>query len=150
MSRRRLCVWICVAASTGLTQRPASAQSSVVLYGLLDTSIERTNPGNGWTTRIDSGAYRGSRFGLSADEALGGGLHALVRLESGFSSADGTLSQAGTLLSRQAWIGLRDGWGELRLGRQYSPLYIPFKGKLDAFGAGTIASGLDNLSKITP
>lgn len=99
---------------------------------------------------MDSGAYRGSRIGLSADEALGGGLHALVRLESGFSGADGTLSQAGTLFSRQAWVGLHDSWGELRFGRQYSPLYIPFKGKLDAFGAGTIASGLDNLSKITP
>src|SRR5262249_27420521 len=48
------------------------------------------------------------------------------------------------------WIGLGAPWGELRMGRQYSPIYIPFKGQLDAFGAGTIASGLNNLSKITP
>lgn len=38
----------------------------------------------------------------------------------------------------------------MRIGRQYSPIYIPFKGQFDAFDAGTIASGLDNLSKITP
>ena len=127
-----------------------SAQSAVTLYGVLDTSLELTNPGNGWTTRMDSGAYRGSRFGLMGDESLGGDLHMVFRLESGFSTADGTLSQAGTLFNRQAWIGMRNDWGEFRLGRQYSPLYIPFKGQLDAFGSGTIASGLDNLSKITP
>ena len=142
--------WLCVAAATGLAPHASCAQGSVVLYGLIDMSLETTNPGNGSTTRMDSGAYRGTRFGLYGDEPLGGTLHALVRLESGFSGADGTLSQPGTLFSRQAWVGLRDSWGELRAGRQYSPLYIPFKGKLDAFGAGTIASGLDNLSKITP
>jgi predicted porin len=54
------------------------------------------------------------------------------------------------LFNRQAWIGVGAPWGEVRLGRQYSPIYIPFKGELDAFGAGTIASGLNNLSKITP
>ena len=44
---------------------------------------------------------------------------------------------------------MQNGWGELRNGRQYSPLYIPIKGGLDAFGAGTIASGPNDLSKIT-
>ena len=38
----------------------AHAQSSVTLYGALDTSIEITNPGAGYVTRMDSGANRGS------------------------------------------------------------------------------------------
>jgi predicted porin len=71
-------------------------------------------------------------------------------LENGFGSNNGTLDTTGTLFNRQAWIGLDAPWGETRFGRQYSPLYIPFKGGLDAFGAGTIGSGLNNLSKITP
>ena len=126
------------------------AQGSVTLYGTLDTSIEVTNPGNGWTARMDSGAYRGSRFGLRGSEPLGNDTSIIFDLENGFGSANGTLDTAGTLFNRQAWVGLDAPWGETRFGRQYSPLYIPFKGGLDAFGAGTIGSGLNNLSKITP
>ncbi len=126
------------------------AQSSVALYGVIDTSIEITNPGSSWTPRMDSGAYRGSRIGFRGAEDIGSGNQILFDLESGFSSGDGTLSTAGTLFSRQAWVGLGARWGQIRVGRQYSPIYIPFKGQLDAFGAGTIASGLNNLSKITP
>jgi predicted porin len=128
----------------------AHAQSSVTLYGSLDTSIEITNPGAGWVARMDSGAYRGSRFGMRGAEDLGDGIKILFELENGFGSADGTFAVANTIFNRQAWIGVGTPWGTLRAGRQYSPIYIPFKGQLDAFGAGTIASGLNNLSKITP
>ncbi|QKM49821.1 Outer membrane porin protein 32 [Burkholderia glumae] len=134
----------------GLHAGACAAQGSVTLYGLLDTSVEVTNPGSGWVSRLDSGAYRGSRIGVRGSEPIGGGLRVLFALESGFGSNDGMLSTAGTLFNRQAWVGLGAPWGELRVGRQYSPIYIPFKGQIDAFGAGTIASGLDNLSKITP
>lgn len=128
----------------------AHAQSSVTLYGALDTSIEITNPGSGYVARMDSGAYRGSRVGLRGAEYIGNGLKILFDLENGFSSGNGTLAVSNTIFNRQAWIGLGTPYGTLRMGRQYSPIYIPFKGGLDAFGAGTIASGLDNLSKITP
>lgn len=128
----------------------AHAQSSVTLYGALDTSIEVTNPGAGWVARMDSGAYRGSRFGMRGVEDLGGGIQILFELENGFGSGDGTFAVANTIFNRQAWVGVGSPWGTVRVGRQYSPIYIPFKGQLDAFGAGTIASGLDNLSKITP
>ncbi len=137
-------------AALALHAMCADAQSSVTLYGTLDTSIEVTNPGAGWVARMDSGAYRGSRWGMRGAEDIGGGNRLLFDLESGFSSADGTLAVADTLFNRQAWIGVDGAWGTVRAGRQYSPIYIPFKGGLDAFGAGTIASGLDNLSKITP
>lgn len=123
---------------------------SVTLYGVLDTSLEITDPGSGWTPRLDSGAFRGSRVGLRGSEPLGNGTDVIFTLENGFSSADGSLQTPGVLFNRQAWIGARGAWGEMRFGRQYSPIYIPFKGDLDAFGAGTIASGLNNLSKITP
>jgi predicted porin len=132
-----------VAASDG-------GAGTVTLYGVLDTSLEVTDPGSGWTPRLDSGAYRGSRVGLRGSEPLGNGTDLLFTLENGFSSVDGTLQTPGVLFNRQAWIGARNAWGEVRFGRQYSPIYIPFKGDLDAFGAGTIASGLNNLSKITP
>lgn len=148
---RCLCIgFVAVAGAIVVAATPANAQSAVTLYGLIDSSIEVTNPGNGYAARLDSGAWRGSRIGIKGSESLGNGNDLLFTLESGFSNADGTLSTAGSLFNRQAWIGARGAWGEARFGRQYSPLYIPFKGELDAFGAGTIASGLNNLSKITP
>ncbi len=128
----------------------AHAQTSVSLYGVFDTSIEITNPGAGWVARMDSGAYRGSRVGVRGSEYLGDGLTVLFDLENGLSSADGSLATANTIFNRQAWIGLGSSMGTFRFGRQYSPIYIPFKGGLDAFGCGTIALGLDNLSKVTP
>jgi len=128
----------------------AFAQSSLTLYGTLDTSIEVTNPGGGYVARMDSGAYRGSRFGIAGKEYLGSGTYAVFDLENGFSSADGSMSTPGSIFNRQAWLGIQSPYGTVRVGRQYSPIYIPFKGQLDAFGAGTIGSGLNNLSKITP
>ncbi|WP_310629989.1 MULTISPECIES: porin [unclassified Paraburkholderia] len=128
----------------------AHAQSSVTLYGSIDTSIEVTNPGAGYVARMDSGAYRGSRFGLRGAEDIGNGVKILFDLENGFGSTDGSYAVANTIFNRQAWIGVGTPYGTVRMGRQYSPIYIPFKGGLDAFGAGTIASGLNNLSKITP
>ena len=128
----------------------AHAQASVTLYGALDTSIEITNPGAGYVARMDSGAYRGSRVGLRGAEDIGNGVQILFDLENGFSSGNGSLAVANTIFNRQAWIGAATPYGTVRIGRQYSPIYIPFKGQLDAFGAGTIASGLNNLSKITP
>ncbi len=124
----------------------------MTLYGVIDTSIEVTNPGNGYTTRMDSGAYRGTRVGLRGSEPLGNdtGTSIIFDLESGFDSTSGNLSTANTIFNRQAWVGVSSPFGDVRFGRQYSPIYIPFKGGLDAFGAGTIGSGLNNLSKITP
>jgi predicted porin len=148
MTRRAVSVGIAVLS--GVCVSAGHAQSSVTLYGVIDTSIEVTNPGSSWTPRMDSGAYRGSRFGVRGSEALGSGTRLLFDLEGGFNSADGSMSTPGTLFNRQAWMGVAAPWGEVRVGRQYSPIYIPFKGQLDAFGAGTIASGLNNLSKITP
>jgi predicted porin len=153
--RRRvaLCATVGGAGLLFCTQGVAAPDSSagfVSLYGVLDTSLEITDPGSGWTPRLDSGAYRGSRFGLHGSEPIGAGTALVFTLENGFSSTDGTLQTPGVLFNRQAWIGAQGAWGEVRFGRQYTPLYIPFKGELDAFGAGTIASGLNNLSKITP
>ena len=147
--RKRAVCSVSVLFALGAGAQCAHAQSSVTLYGLIDTSVEITNPGSSWTPRVDSGAYRGSRIGLRGEDQIGSDTRILFDLENGFDSGNGALATSGTLFNRQAWIGIGALWGELRLGRQYSPIYIPFKGQLDAFGAGTIASGLNNLSKIT-
>ncbi|BBA39475.1 MULTISPECIES: porin [Burkholderia] len=104
----------------------AQAQSSVTLYGVIDTSITYVhgNAGQGnnsWS--MGSGNLQGSRFGLKGSEDLGGGLKAIFQLENGFNSASGTLGQGGRMFGRQAFVGLQsDQYGTLTLGRQYDPL----------------------------
>ncbi|KVT07679.1 porin [Burkholderia sp. MSMB1459WGS] len=104
----------------------AQAQSSVTLYGVIDTSITYVhgNDGQGnnsWS--MGSGNLQGSRFGLKGSEDLGGGLKAIFQLENGFNSASGALGQGQRMFGRQAFVGLQsDQYGTLTLGRQYDPL----------------------------
>ena len=92
----------------------AYAQSSVTLYGVVDTNIEyATNlpgatPGSsGNRVSMQSGGLSGSRWGLRGVEDLGGGLSALFVLESGFASDTGQSQQGSRLFGRQAYVGLK-------------------------------------------
>ncbi|MDW9230321.1 gram-negative porin family protein [Burkholderia cepacia] len=105
----------------------AFAQSSVTLYGLVDTAIRyQTNAGPDGKDLIGMtvGPETHSRWGLRGSEDLGGGLSAIFRLENGFELGDGKLHVANTLFSRQAYVGLSSGrYGTLTFGNQYAPLY---------------------------
>ena len=102
----------------------AYAQSSVTLYGIVDTSIHYINNANqagNSVTQMESGAVSNSRWGLKGSEDLGGGNKALFVLESGFNSATGKMSSAGTLFNRQSFVGLQNkDLGTITLGRQYN------------------------------
>ncbi|MFX1674318.1 porin [Paraburkholderia sp. A2WS-5] len=106
----------------------AHAQTSVTLYGTLDTSITYVNHANGnknlWALGNSSyGNLSGSRWGLKGAEDLGGGLKAIFQLESGFNPSTGALGQGGRLFGRQAYVGLTAAqYGSLTLGRQYDPV----------------------------
>lgn len=127
----------------------AFAQSSVTLYGLLDLSMDATHSGNQTTYRMLSGAQTGSRFGIRGTEDLGGGNHVNFVLEDGFNLASGQASDSTAAFNRQAWLGMSGHWGEVRLGRQNSPLYVPLEGKFDASGVSTIASGLNSFATLS-
>ncbi|MBX4145612.1 porin, partial [Ralstonia pickettii] len=92
----------------------AQAQSSVTLYGVIDTSITYVhgNDGQGnnaWS--MGSGNLQGSRFGLKGAEDLGGGLKAIFTLESGFNIGNGKLGNNGGMFNRQAFVGLSSQYG---------------------------------------
>lgn len=126
------------------------AQSNLTLYGILDTSLEVTNAGNGATARMDSGGLNGSRFGLIGTEDIGAGYKIKFTLEQGISSTTGAASNPALAFSRQAWVGVAAPWGEVRVGLQNSPVYIPVTGVLDAFTVNTLASGMDSFLSISP
>ena len=90
----------------------AFAQSSVTLYGRVNTSVERVEVGNVNATRMENNS---SRFGFKGTEDLGGGLKAGFQLESGFESDTG--ASAKTFFGRQSEVNLSGGFGAVRLGR---------------------------------
>ena len=103
------------------------AQSSVTLYGIIDTGIElvtHANAAGDSVVRMPgiTGEFP-SRWGIRGKEGLGGGLSAVFILESGFNTKAGTLNQGGRLFGRQAFVGLESPYGTLTFGRQYTMTY---------------------------
>ncbi len=105
-------------ATLGMT---AHAQSSVTLYGLLDTGIAYTNNQSGKSAwQESSGLISNTVFGLNGSEDLGGGLHAIFQLESGFNLNNGSQSYKNTVFGRRSYVGLQsDRFGTVTFGRQY-------------------------------
>lgn len=130
----------------------ASAQdSSVTLYGNIDTAIS-------WTNNIGTGEqdYVGmntqtnswpSYWGLRGSEKLSDNLSAVFNLESGFNAGTGSSNQGGRLFGRQAWVGLKGDWGQLSFGRQYSML---FWSMLNSDIMGPNAYGIGSLDGYVP
>ncbi|MEQ5843877.1 porin [Paraburkholderia acidicola] len=115
----------------------AHAQSSVTLYGTLDAGLVYSNNSQGHSNwQQGSGALSDTYFGLRGSEDLGGGLHAIFTLESGFNLNNGRYSQNGTTFNRQAFVGLQsDQYGTVTLGRQYDSV-VDYLAPLSAAGAG--------------
>lgn len=91
----------------------ALAQSSVTIYGRIDTGIGQEKEDGVTTTGMFSGRLSTSRLGFRGAEDLGGGLSAIFNLEGTLGTDAGTVD----LFNRQSWVGLAGGFGTLRLGR---------------------------------
>jgi general bacterial porin, GBP family len=148
-----------VAAAAATFATAASAQSSVTLYGLIDTGFTFVNNVNTGTARdphksnlhaLTGGNLQESRWGLRGSEDLGSGLKAIFTLESGFDSGNGSLNEGGKLFGRQAYVGLSSQFGTVTMGRQYDSV-VDYLGPLSAAGTwgGTYfghVAGNDNLN----
>jgi len=145
---RRLPYRIAPLLALQLLASHAHAQSSVTVYGIVDTFVQYVNTGGGYTAAMNSSGQYGSRIGFRGSEDIGGGNKIDFDLENGFNSNDGTFATAGSIFNRQAWVGASSKWGSVRAGRQNSLLFLN-EGRLDAFGGATQASGINNLSIYT-
>jgi predicted porin len=117
------------------------AQSSVTLYGVVDEGMQYTNNQAGKSSwAMSQGGLGSSNWGLTGTEDLGGGLHAIFKLENGFNPSNGALGNNGALFGRTAYVGLSsDQYGEVRMGRQYDLL---FESLVPLSAAGKFAGGL--------
>lgn len=115
-----------------------SAQSSVTLFGVVDAAVRQVKNGSaGSQSQVASGSNQTSRWGLRGVEDLGGGLKAGFHLESQFNVDTGTADPA-RFFGRRSTVSLSGGFGEIRLGRDYTPsAYNTF---IDEFGIVGVAS----------
>jgi predicted porin len=92
----------------------AMAQSSVTLYGRVNTTVESQKDvaANGRLTVMQNNS---SRWGLKGSEDLGGGLKANFKLESGFASDTGAQTGGG-IFARESWVGVAGGFGDFKMG----------------------------------
>ena len=139
-----------------LAAQGAWAQSSLTLYGVVDSFVQYLGNGSTHSFSLRSGGNSGSSLGLKGDEDLGGGLKARFVLESGYTVNNGAFFiDSSTLFYRQAWVGLAHAdYGSLTFGRQYQPTFWaiyytdPFRGDevLSPIAAAAVALDRNTLA----
>ena len=104
----------------------AAAQTQVTLYGIADAGFGYADSdarGGDDAVNVFSGVQSSSRFGIRGSEDLGNGLRATFNIESGVDFDDGDASNGSQFWARRAVVGIAGGFGEVRLGRDYTPGY---------------------------
>lgn len=119
---------------------------SVALYGVADQAVEYAH-GSRSVARIDDGRQAASRFGMRGVEDLGSNLKAIFVAEAGFRMDTGAeFFGNGSIFGRQAFVGLKGNWGELRMGRQYTPAFYVIA-RLDPFSLNAAVSPFTLIAK---
>jgi predicted porin len=138
----------------------AAAQSSVTLFGIVDTTFKRGSGSTASRTALGAGGNSSSRLGFRGVEDLGGGMQASFWLEAGLNTDDGsgattnisnqssgTSGSGGLTFGRRATVSLAGAWGELRLGRDYSVQYYN-RFEFDPFGNNGVGSSQTNVGSL--
>jgi GBP family porin len=130
-----------ITAAGALGAQAVHAQSSVTLYGIVDTGLTFVNNEGGQKVyRATAGNVQGSRWGLMGTEDLGGGNKILFKLENGFDLNNGKAGQGARMFGRTAWVALSNSnAGTFTLGRQYNSVqdYLP---NLQISGVGALSA----------
>ena len=142
---------LALAVAAALPAAAQAQTSSIVLYGIADVSLEYSNgqansalQSNGNLDsgksgmRVSSGTWMSSRLGMRGNEPLGNtGMSAIFNIEHRFQIDTGD-TQGGQIFllpgttnstpnnkfwNGTAWVGLATGFGEITMGRQYTPIF---------------------------
>lgn len=163
-----LCAIAAATATLSMTT-PVLAQSSVTLYGTLDSgvlSMSNYSAGTGYlpttahhgsAVKAKDGGLGASNWGLRGTEDLGGGLRANFQLQGNLNTTNGgtggaNASSSTSFFNQLSVVGLSGSFGEVKLGRQFSPAayamqYTDARG-LRYFGSAlTALVGMNTASK---
>lgn len=132
---------LALASGAGIVSPHVSAAdlgggTNLIMYGIIDAGyVHESGGARGSVNKITSGANSMSRYGFRGSEDLGGGLSAIMGLESGIKIDTGEVDAAGTIFNRFAFVGLSSkDYGTLTFGRQYTPWYTTLFTMADPFG----------------
>ena len=135
-----------VAAVLSALAGVASAQSTVTVFGVLDVNLRHIRNGDTKDSQVGTDGLNNSRLGFQGTEDLGGGLSAGFWLESALKPDTGTTSAK--FWHRRSTVSLAGGFGELRVGRHFTPTYTAV-GDFDAFGDSGVGSFSNLQSSLT-
>ena len=139
-------------ALAALAVTSAFAQSSVTISGVADVGITYSNvkkenvfPAPATFNNVNSvgiGAGNNNRLIFSGVEDLGGGLAATFALQMRFDPATGTreVGDSRPLFQGESTVGLRGGFGSLKLGRWLPANQQLNGGTIDPWGVTTVGS----------
>jgi predicted porin len=137
--KKSLVALAALAAATG-----AFAQSSVTMFGVVDATFAYGKSDVNKRTSLTNSGLNSSRFGVRGVEDLGGGMNGSFHLEAGLNNDNGSMGATttdnqgtasgggGLTFNRRSTVSLGGGFGEVRLGRDYTPhfwnqtVYDPF------------------------
>ncbi len=156
-------LWVLSAMGASVT---AYSQSSVTVSGTVDVYANRAVGTIASRNSVASSGNHSSKLILRATEDLGDGLKAGFWLEAGLNADTGlgtgsntnnqpsgtSTAPAGTQglsFNRRANVSLSGRFGELQLGRNWSPTYDAFTGRFDVFGVGS-GIALNYIASINP
>ncbi|WP_368664959.1 porin [Limnohabitans sp. 2KL-3] len=144
-----------MAAATG-----AFAQSSVTLFGVVDAAYAKGTGTVSSKTQLKNSGYNSSRIGFRGVEDLGGGLKASFWLEAGVNNDDGSgagtnnnnqaagatdpvlnARNQGLTFNRRSTVSVEGNFGEVRLGRDYTPQFWT-ETAYDPFGTNGVGTNI--------
>ena len=118
------CLWLLAACPAAAFAAGADG-SAVTIYGDVDQYLGYIHSDSGaHVTGLNDGAILRSRLGFRGVEDLGNGWKVRYNLELGHNADTGTPAESSRLFDRQAWVGVEAPFGELRLGRQNTEIFL--------------------------
>lgn len=116
----------------------AQAQSNVTVYGMVDLGVGR------YIGQDHYGVHQGaaSRLGFRGQEDLGGGWKASFHLQHRFQADTGAPTNAAKFWHADSWVGLEGPYGQVRLGRMFTPSYEYVMLPADVFQHSRVSSNI--------
>jgi len=137
---------IALAAGATFGALPLITSAGVTVYGHAQVEVATVDDGTTSNTVMEDNA-RG-RIGIKASEKLGNGMTAIAKFEFRTDTADNRrTADGGPLTGREAFVGLKGGFGTVQLGNLKSPYKYTGGVKYDPFVATLIqARGANGMS----
>lgn len=122
-------------ASAQTQTSPTPQAAPMQVYGQISAGISYKTHQAASKTELSNNLLNGSHIGFRGTEDMGGGLLAIVQLESGLATDTGTAGSGSRFWNRQSTVGLSmSGQFVATLGRQFHASTDRVTRSLDAFG----------------